>query len=505
MKKPTNIYAVPDRKGGQVTIVNLKDEPSSILSYITADRVASILRAAEGGNMADMWTLYRDLVSSHSHLLTEVGKRILAVVGQRRVITPADPKSPPDQAASDFVRDALDACPGITKSLAHLLSSFVYPVSVAEKVYRPGDGRRYHLAGLVPVPHRLLDYRDGRLRILDTDPSTGKTLSTAHDPDPARYLIHRGSLLDLPDTFGGPFRSILWWCMLSLLDRTWWARFLERYGAPFLLGRYNADDDQSRTVLESAFSFATRIGGLVVTKDTEVEIKEASASSSGEAYEKFLSICNREVSKLILGQTLSSEAQTTGLGSGTATIQEQVRQDIRDYDASTLGETLRDQLFTQLCAINGLRGSPPAISWGGMTVAETKAQADLLTSLATAGLELADDGISELSGAANLKLQRKAAPPTFGLNALSAAPFDPLSTQQAAADQIARSGAAALLQAFRGRHADIPRIIALSTSSADCQARIAAHLADRPPAEVADVLERALVAHAANAFAHKSR
>ncbi len=505
MKKPTDIYAVPDRKGGQVTIVNLKDEPPSILSYITADRVASILKAAEGGDMADLWTLYRDLVSSHSHLLTEVGKRILAVIGQRRVLTPADPKSAPDQDAAAFVRDALDACPNLTKTLAHLLSSFVYPVSIAEKVYRPGDGQRYVLAALFPVPHRLIDYRQGRLLIFDTDPATGKTLSTTHEPDPARYIVHRGSLLDMPDTFGGPFRSVLWWCMLSLLDRTWWARFLERYGAPFLLGRYNADDDQSRTILESAFSFATRIGGLVVTKDTEVEIKEAAASSTGEAYEKFLSICNREISKLILGQTLSSEAQSTGLGSGTASIQEQVRQDIRDYDAGALAETLRDQLFTQLCAINGLSGVPPTISWGGMTVAETKAQADLLSALDSAGLELSDDGISELSEMANIKLQRKATRPAAVLSALSAARPDPLAPQLAAADQIARSGAADLMQAFRGRHADIPRIIALSASAADCEARIIAHLADRPPAEVADVLERALVAHAANGFAQTSR
>lgn len=509
-KTPTDIYAVPastgKKAGGQVTLTSLKDEPASILGYMTADRVISILRAAEGGDMTDLWTLYRDLVSGHSHLQGEASKRVLAVVGQRRNIKPAS-KDPGDQAAAVMITEALNALPRMTQALSHLLLSFLYPVTVVEKVYAPSSAGaigRYSLTALIPVPPRLLDFKTGVLRIVDTDPATGRSLYTTHEVDEARYIVHRSSLFSIPDTFGGAFRSILWWCMLSLMDRTWWSKFLERYGAPFLVGRYDADDDQSRTILESAFSFATKIGGLVVTKETEVEIKAAAAADTGEAYSAFLSVCNREISKLILGQTLSSDAQSTGLGSGVAAMQEQVRQDIRDFDNASLAETLRDQVFTQYLRINGSAAKAPMISWGSMTIDETKARADLLSSLDDIGVELSDDGIADLAADSALKLQRKASasiPVRRPLHALAAAGDGRTpETVIAANDQVARTGAAELAQAFRGRHAEIPRLIALSTSAEDCINRIQLYLSDRPPAEVADVLERAMAVHSANAL-----
>ena len=90
-------------------------------------------------------------------------------------------------------------------------------------------------------------------------------------------------------------RSILFWWLLGVMDRDWWSRFLDRYGSPFLVGKYEQTDDQSRTTLERAFSAAVKIGGLVVSKDTDVEIKQAASQSAGEAFEKFYTISRREI------------------------------------------------------------------------------------------------------------------------------------------------------------------------------------------------------------------
>ena len=45
-------------------------------------------------------------------------------------------------------------------------------------------------------------------------------------------------------------------------------------------GYPKGDDQQSRRVLERAFSCAVKIGGLVVTKDTEVEVMQAASSQN---------------------------------------------------------------------------------------------------------------------------------------------------------------------------------------------------------------------------------
>jgi hypothetical protein len=280
-------------------------------------------------------------------------------------------------------------------------------VAIVEKVYAPVQSG-YAIANLVPVPHHLLDWTAGKLQIFDVDPVTGFIMGTKHDPDPSRYIVHKGNLLTAPDNWGGPMRSILFWWLLSAMSREWWSRFLDRYGSPFLVGKFA--DTEGKNLLERAFSMATRLGGIVCSRDTSIEIQKVSSNDSGDAYEKFLAICQREKSKLIIGQTLSAEAQPTGLGSGVSSLQGAVRDDIRKFDAMMLSDTLIHQLITQFCQINNLPGRVPKIGWGSQSNDELKVTGALMQSLAFANLELTDAGITQLSDSLGLSLQRRAAP-----------------------------------------------------------------------------------------------
>jgi len=374
---------------------------------------------------------------------------------------------------------------------------------VIEKIYTVTP-QGYRLKALVPVDYQLFDFRHGHLQIRDTDPN-GNLLPTAHDPSVDRYIVHRGNLLTTPDNWGGPMRSILFWWLLGSMDRDWWARFLDRFGSPFMVGKYDSVDDKSRTILERAFSSAVKIGGLVVSNETQVEIMQAATQSTGEAFEKFHSIAQREKSKLIVGQTLSAEAQSTGLGSGVANAQSEVRQDIRQFDAKMLCHTLRTQLLDQILRINGIPGRPPRITWGAQSPVETKATGEFLGNIRNAGIELTDEGIASLSERSGLALRRATtpAPSPQGFTAFSVTPDQRVIANQAddANDRIARATAADLSHAFRGSLAPIRRIIAESESAEDLERRLTAFYADWSPEKTAAILERALVAFAANGAA----
>ena len=90
----------------------------------------------------------------------------------------------------------------------------------------------------------------------------------------------------------------------------------------------------TRQKLEIAMSLASRLFGVVVSRQTEVELLQAAASQSGDAFEKFHTVCNREKSKLVLCRILSSAAESTGLGSGVAKGHQEVRDDIRQIDGT---------------------------------------------------------------------------------------------------------------------------------------------------------------------------
>jgi phage gp29-like protein len=302
-------------------------------------------------------------------------------------------------------------------------------------------------------------------------------------------------------------RSLVFWWLLSAMDRDWWARFLERYGAPFTVAKYDPNDNAARSKLSMALAAATRLFGVVVTKGTEIDLVQASASQSGDAFDQFLSVCNREKSKLILGQTLSADSQPTGLGSGVAAGHEAVRGDIRQWDALMLGTTLRDQLLVQWLAINGLPGTPPRISWTPEAGDVSEATGHLVASLAQAGIELTDPALQILGERIGLELRRAvtapslfASSPDSGVLTLSASTHAPrrVVLAERAGDEIAREGSASLALAFRGSLAPIRRLIAESTSAEDLQQRITAFYADWSPARVAPLIEEALIAYAAN-------
>ena len=329
----TDIYRTNRRPStAQVTVLTSRSEPASQTSFVTVDRVHSMIRCAEAGDTRPLFALYRDILLADSHLQGELAKRKLAVIGETMRVLPADKKQPADVQAAALCAPLKDL-PSFHAFLVHSLDACLWPVAVTEKKFR-ADGRGgFVLDELIPVPHHHLDYSTGTLRIakvLDTGIITTDTV----EPDPLFYVVHRGHLLSTPDNFGGPFRALVFWWLLSALGKDWWTRFLDKYGSPFMVGKYPEANDESRTILESAFGWASRIGGLVISADTDVEIKQAAASDSGEAYKTFLEVANREKSKLILGQTLSADAQSTGLGSGVATQQGAVRDDIRQWRES---------------------------------------------------------------------------------------------------------------------------------------------------------------------------
>jgi phage gp29-like protein len=399
----------PQQTNEPETITTLRTEPPSIAQHLDVDRVFHVTQAAESGHVRELFSLYRDVIISDSHTQGEIAKRKLAVMGDRWTIHAWDKKQEADKKAADAIEDLIHNCRTWKVACIHLLDATLYPVAVVEKVFRPAAAG-YQLQTLVPVPHHLLDYSSGRMMISDVDPQSGTILSTSREPDPERYIIHRGHLLTTPDNWGGPMRSILYWWLLGNMSRDWWARFLDRYGSPFIVGHYPTGDDKSRNVLRNAFSLATKLGGLVVTDKTRVEIQQAATASTGDAYDKFITVCNREKSKLILGQTLSADSQPTGLGSGVANMQEGVRQDIRMWDAASLSDTLRLQLFSQYLQINGSNATTPTITWGSISNAELKGKADLLASLKQAGLRPTDDEIGILSEEIGMSLERDPSP-----------------------------------------------------------------------------------------------
>jgi phage gp29-like protein len=491
-------------------------EPSFIANILDVDRLRQVIASAETGNVRDLFGLYRDVIMSDSHVQAEFAKRKLAVLGDTLSIQPPDKKNPNDVKAADFIKDQVSDFSGFTFACGHLLDGHLYPLSLLEKVYQQSikPGARYDIGALNIVQANDIDFTTGWLKLRKLDQHGGYVTGELEDAEPNRFIIHRGHLLSAADFWGGPMRSILFWWLLRSMSRDWWARFLERYGAPFIVGKYDQSDDASRMILTQAFNAATKIFGLVVSTDTEVELIQAAANQTGEAFERFHDRCNDEISKLIVGQTASSNMKSTGMGSGVSQQHENVRQDLRQFDGKLLGETLRDQLFKPLLWMNGFTGRAPRAIWGGLSSDAQESLGTMMSSLSTAGLEATDEGVETIGEQIGVPLQRKTPPapppadPRGNPRDFSSPGLLPLAARDnladrgnEAVDRLAAASAADLSQAFRGSLAPVRRIILASSSAAECEQHLREFYADWSPAKIADVMNQALTTFGANGAA----
>jgi phage gp29-like protein len=470
-------------------------EPPSPLRGMTADRLMSIISLAENGSTGELFALYRDVIASDSQIQSDFGKRKDAVLGDTASLIPWDKLQPADVDAKDLCQTLMDAAPFNTAT-EWLLNSTLYPVAVCEKIYSPSLTGGYTLSKIVPVPYQLLDYSKGALRIFNVDANA--TISpTSHAVDPQRYIVHRGHTMPMPDNWGGPLRSLLFWWLLKTMSRQWWADLLERFGLPFFKGKYN--DAAGKAVLERAFSLAQKLGGIVISKATEVEIVQAAAGDSSASHERFITLCNKEISKLIVGQTLSSQSDPTGIGSGASELQGEVRDDIRKKDARRLGITLRTQLFSQFCLINGKYGKAPIILFGSDSAAEMRSLVLTIKELHEAGFEPDDDGIANISERLGFGIRRKVAMPAFPFSAVPLA-----ATQTNLSRSVAEESAPDLAAAFTGRYSPLADIINASTSTTDCIKGCRDWLRSQDLADAGEILAEAMSAYAYSAL-HRPR
>ncbi len=512
--------------------VNLYYEPLNVSAHVTTAEIQNYLRQAELGEVRWLFALYRDISVSGSHIFAELQKRKFAILSEPISILPADKENEDDVSAASACRAMVANCENWTAGLGHLLDATLWPLATAEKIFRPVEDTdtldkdcpplTYLLRCLEPINPALYSFHpqvsasprlpvsasspafEPEIHLYPTDPN-GRILydpASAYPLDPARHILHRGHLTGQRDNWGGPMRAILFWWFLAANGRDWFGRTMERYGTPFPVAKTDSTNQSSVTLLRNALALSTRLGGLVVDNDTSIELMEIASNSAADAYEKFLNVCNREISKVIVGQS-GSEIQSQGLGSGMAKAQEQVRGDIMAFDRLTLGECLTRQLCSPFLRFNQLKGRVKVI-WGGLEPEEATATGKLLLDLANAGLEPSDQALPMLSEKVGFELQRKLVVPALA----GPTPFAAtrLPQVQHPSDAIAARKSAVLAAAYRGSLAPIREIILSAPDPATAQRQVAQFFSDWSPEKCNQITEEALqLCAAAGASASASK
>ncbi len=135
-----------------------------------------------------------------------------------------------------------------------------------------------------------------------------------------------------------------------------WAQFVELFGMPTKIGKYNANDEPSRLQLIHALNEMGGAASVVVPKDSDIELKESKTNSNGLLHNNFRKACNEEMLICILGQTMTTVQGDKGarsLGEVHMEVQESKHAADRRFVARILNHELLPRLEARGFKVSG--------------------------------------------------------------------------------------------------------------------------------------------------------
>lgn len=341
----------------ELAAVSIRDRWSSYPSEgLTPGRMREILRTADYGWQREQMELFEEMEEKDTHLAAILQTRKMALTGMRWEVQPAS-EDQADKDIADFVREQFEAISDFQDDLMDLLDAIGKGFSVMEilwKVEGPKVAQKAVVSDLRWIhPKRVSFLNVMTPRILtDDEPTAGV------DPAPFQVIFHRYRARSGLETRGGVLRTVALPYLLKNYAWKDWAVFNEVFGMPLRVGKYDVGASKAdREALAIALRSLGTDAAAIISTNTQIEFVDGGMKLGGQniPYHVMIEACNAEMSKAVLGQTLTSDTASGGRSGGSlamAKVHDEVRQDLVMADAEALSRTLKDQLMRPLVGFN---------------------------------------------------------------------------------------------------------------------------------------------------------
>ena len=319
-------------------------------------RLAQLLRAAATGSPRQYLELAEDIEEREPQYLTVLGTRRRQVAQLPITVEPASDDAG-HQSHAAFIREFL-AEGMLDLSLFDMLDAIGKGFSVTEIEWETLPDR---------IAPKRLDHRPARWFTFDR--IDGETLllddMTKSQLNALKFVVHRHKAKSGLTVRGGLARPVAWTWMFKAFTARDWALFVQNFGQPMRLGKFTpAATDADKAELWRAVSSIAGDCAAIIPAGMEIEFVETGApAGSSELFLKRVEYLDRMISKIVLGQTTTTDA----VGGGHAVAQEHrlVQEDIERADAKLLSATLTKQLAEPMVAFNfGPQAKYPKIMIG---------------------------------------------------------------------------------------------------------------------------------------------
>ncbi|MCP1375381.1 DUF935 domain-containing protein [Dyella lutea] len=362
---------------------------------LTPSRLAAILTDAVEDWPRDYLTLAEEMEERDWHYSAVLGTRKRAVSGLEMSVESASDDAN-DKKLADAVRELIRAA-AFGDMVDDCMDALGKGFSAVEIIWdRSGKEWQPCYQWRDPRFFRFDYATQSELLLLDDEHIMGKPLP------PYKFIQHRPRLKSGLTIRGGLARLVAAAYMCKSYTLTDWLAFAEVFGMPLRIGRYSPGATQAdiNTLITAVANIGTD-AAAILPKSMEIEFEQLAKTSDGgdKVFMGLADWLDRQVSKAVLGQTATTDAISTGLGSNTASVHNEVRTDIQIADGRQLANTLNRDLVRPFIDLNyGPQQRYPRIELRVLESEDTQALATALSLLVPLGLRVGQSVVRDKLG-----------------------------------------------------------------------------------------------------------
>jgi phage gp29-like protein len=379
---PTFPVAVRARAGALAPAPLTDRYPIVIGPGLSVSYLSTCLRLATTGYRQQLVDLLRELIENDPHLFSVVTKRLLSVACGRLDITPVDlPEDHPEyedaREICTMVKERVARIRNLRQTFATLLWAIYYAISCAEIMWRK-DAKGWWIDRLEFVHTRRIAYPDSQSwdahiwdqgQVLGWNDNfhsvrTNMTMFGLRIADcPDKFFFYAPQLSADYPTRDGLGRAVAVWAIFKRIGARGAVDYLERFAKGFVDVSYATQSDgKPRGAETEDIDLADRIAkglgpgsGSYASHPDSITIEPKSFESGASAkltWPEWISVCNAEESKGVLGSTLGTEVGHGGGNRALGEVMERSEVGLEQFDATTLAEAFKEQVCAPLVRLN---------------------------------------------------------------------------------------------------------------------------------------------------------
>lgn len=327
----------------EVAIQTIRDRYASYPSQgLTPERLSSIFREADQGDVTRQAELFEEMEEKDLHLGGILQTRKLAVSGLDWEVQPAS-DSAEDEAIAASAKEMIEYIENFEDVILDMMDAVGKGFAVQEIMWEMSEGKVWakelkwvHQRRFTfNTPTILLEYP--RL-LTDDNPVWGEELL------PNKFVVHKYRARSGATARGGLLRPCSFMYLFKNYDIKDWVVFNELFSVPMRVGKYKpgAGAEEKEDLKRAVFNLGVD-AAAVISDNTIIELLESKLRGDAGTFTDLAEFCDKAMSKGVLGHTGSAEGTPGKLGGEDQA--KQVRQDLVESDAKASMRTVKFQLL----------------------------------------------------------------------------------------------------------------------------------------------------------------